>query len=659
MRILTALLLVACGTVAEAGGKKPIQIDDLYRLEGPRTPVLFPDGMRAAYTRAWIDPVRKQERFSLWLSSRDQRRALEKDEPDARSPAVSADGKWLAFLSMRPRPAVWRPVPSTPPESDPAVDIWIRPAAGGPALPLGGPHKPHGRVFHDGFYGRVAFAPDSRRLVFVADDGSDRRMPEEYASDVSIQRPDQGEGYTGYGAAQVWVAHLDDNPQQYAAERIDRLTREDVWYGDPQWSPDGKTIAVHANKTSDRESVRFSINKNFDIWLLDPAGGKPRQLTREPGPEVSPRFAPDGKTLACLSIPRKGSHRDVFNLALVALTESEPSLRVVFNHHEADVRAPQLPPAFPLPDRCWQDGKVIYNAEDGTASRAVRVDVKTGVGSTDNADAPTAKLLPAGNSFLSERAVAASKVISWPSDGLTIEGIVTLPPESVAKAPYKLLVYPHGGPHSRSTTGFDFTVQAFAAHGYAVLQPNFRGSSGYGQKFIDADRFDFGGGDARDILTGVDVLVKQGIADAKRQFLYGISYGGYMTTWLVGQTPQFRAAAAQNAVTDLTMMWGLSDLQSWTEWEFGGPPWAQPERYRKHSPLSHAGKVRTPTLILHSRDDRRCPLPMGKAYHQALLTRGVPTQLVVYPNEGHGIRQLRHREDVLRRVLAWFEKHGK
>jgi dipeptidyl aminopeptidase/acylaminoacyl peptidase len=207
--------------------------------------------------------------------------------------------------------------------------------------------------------------------------------------------------------------------------------------------------------------------------------------------------------------------------------------------------------------------------------------------------------------------------------------------------------------------GFDFTVQIFAANGFAVLQPNFRGSSGYGQKFTDADRNDFGGGDMRDILTGVDKLIADGIADKDRLFVYGISYGGYMTSWLVGQTPRFRAAVAQNAVTDLTMMWHLSDIPSWTEWEFEGRPWEQPEKYRKHSPLTYAHRVKTPTLILHARDDRRCPFPMGQAFHTALAANGVSTDLVMYPNEGHGIRQPRHREDVLKRTLAWFAKYDK
>ncbi|HYH68637.1 MAG TPA: prolyl oligopeptidase family serine peptidase, partial [Urbifossiella sp.] len=127
----------------------------------------------------------------------------------------------------------------------------------------------------------------------------------------------------------------------------------------------------------------------------------------------------------------------------------------------------------------------------------------------------------------------------------------------------------------------------------------------------------------------------------------------------VGQTDRFRAAVAQNAVTDLTMMWSLSDIQSWTEWEFGGRPWEVPEKMRKHSPLTYVDRVRTPTLVLHARDDRRVPYPLGQAYYRALKSRGVPAELVTYPDEGHGIRQPRHRADLLRRVLDWFARHDR
>jgi acyl-CoA thioesterase-1 len=187
-----------------------------------------------------------------------------------------------------------------------------------------------------------------------------------------------------------------------------------------------------------------------------------------------------------------------------------------------------------------------------------------------------------------------------------------------------------------------------------VFQPNFRGSAGYGRSFLDADGADLGGGDMRDILTGIDSLVEQGLVDRRRQFIYGVSYGGYMTTWLVGPTNQFRAAVAQNAVTELNVMWGLSDLQSWTTWELRGLPWEVPEAMRRHSQFTYADQVRTPTLLLNSRDDRRCPIAMGRMFYQALRSRGVPTDMVIYPGEGHGIKQPRHQVDVLERTLAWF-----
>ncbi|MBM3888909.1 MAG: S9 family peptidase, partial [Verrucomicrobia bacterium] len=268
------------------------------------------------------------------------------------------------------------------------------------------------------------------------------------------------------------------------------------------------------------------------------------------------------------------------------------------------------------------------------------------------------RLTPPGNLHLRDQLVGSNVVVRWKSsDGMAMDGALNLPPPGIGAKPFPLVVLPHGGPHSRASLGASFPVRILTANGYAVFQPNFRGSQGYGREFLDADRFDLGGGDMRDILTGVDHLVKTGIADPRRQFVYGISYGGFMTCWLVGQTRQFRAAVAQNAVTDLHAMWGLSDLQSWTEWEFGGLPWEVAGAMRAHSPITYAPAVRTPTLILHSAHDRRCPLPMATMFYRALKKAGVETQMVIYPDEGHPIRQLPHQEDVLRRVLEWFARH--
>lgn len=676
--VLASFLLVLLAAPALAAEPRPVSVDDLYRFDAPAEVAVAPDGQALAYIRRWNERKSRTVRHALWISreNSEDARPMEDGQPDARRPVFSPDGKWIAFLSTRPLDDGTPAVEPVPPYSDPATDIWLIPAAGGKAIPLAGKGKPYGRVFDDPFYGNVAFSPDGRRLVFVADDGKDPRTKQEIRNNVRIVREDQGEGYEGYTAAQVWIAELAElgtgELPQVAATNITRVTHDDVWYGDPQWLPDGRSLVVHANRTDDRESVRYSINKNYDLWQIDLADHSLKQLTAGPGPEVSPRLAPGGDRLVCLSIPRKGSHFDVFNLLVVDLASSGPLSRLSFDHHGAGAEhPPHLPPTFPLPRDCWlSDHLVYYGAADGTRSQQQVVDLaREALALEDSTPAhhserlareaeARGKLLPRGNSFLEDRMVAEGRTVRWKSfDGEEIEGVFTPPSKPGASQPYPLVLYPHGGPHSRATAGFNFTVQVLAGAGYAVFQPNFRGSAGYGQDWINADRFDLGGDDMRDMLTGVDHLIAQGLVDRHRQFVYGVSYGGFSTCWLVGHTRQFRAAVPQNAVTDLSAMWGLSDLQSWTEWEFGGRPWEVPQAMREHSPLTYAANVRTPTLILHSENDRRCPLPMGTMFYRALKSSGVETEMVIYPDEGHGIKQLPHQEDVLRRVLAWFARH--
>ena len=675
-RVLPTLvvLLVALQPAPPARGadKTLLQLDDLYRCDRATDLTLVADARIAIYCRQWIDPDVRAYRYALWRvdDQAENRRPLEEGEPDARQPILSPDGKWVLFLSTRPFPDGTPAFTPVPPCSDPATDIWLMPVAGGKAIPLGGKGKPYGRGFSDRFYGNIAFSPDGKHLVFVADDGRDRRTPEEIEAGVWVVREDQGEGYTGYGPAQVWVAELADDPSGAAAKQITRVTPDDFWYGDPQWSPDGAYLVVHANRTDDRESVRYSINKNYDLWRIDLDDHQLHQLTAGIGPEVSSRIAPDGRRLVCLSVPRKGPHADVYNLLVVDLDSRELQGELLYDHHAPTAEEPpHLSPAFPLPRDCWLDSqRFVSHALDGLRTRRQVIDLEDGAEASEYA--PIAdenarrlqearrRLTPPSLGSMQNRLRAPDRVVCWKSfDDLEIEGVLTVPLEQVAQPPYKLIVHPHGGPHHRASSGSSFAVQLFAANGYAVFQPNFRGSTGYGLKFLDANRADFGGGDMRDILTGIDHLVAEGIVDANRQFVYGVSYGGYMTSWLVGHTRQFRAAVAQNAVTDLNAMWYLSDLQSWTEWEFGGLPWEVPEAMHRHSPLSYASDIRTPTLILHAANDRRCPLAMGTMFYRALKRHGVEAQMVIYPDEGHPIKQPAHQRDVLRRVLDWFQRH--
>lgn len=660
-------LLAVLSLPVLAADPPPPQLGDLYLTDAVTEPVTLGDGKTAFYIRQRVDPAARRLKSSLWKVDADGRTAaVEAGEPDAFGLQLSPDGRWLLFHSTRPfadgRPA-FEPVP---PYSDPAADLWLLPVAGGPALPLGGPGKPYGRVITDKFYGRAAFSPDGRKLLFVADTGLDPRSEAEKRHGVIVVREDQGEGYEGYGPTQIWVADLLAQPVDAAAARISRLTSDDFWYGDPQWAPDGSFVVCHANRNAEQESARYSINHNYDLWKITLADRRLEQLTRGPGPEFSPRLAPDGRRLVCLSSPRfKGPHMDVFNLLTVDLGTAPATARPVFDHHGPGADTPpHLSPMTPLPDNCWLDARRLwFTAAQGVRNVTQALDLDAGPQALAGVGPPPAPvrspLLPRSSPQLGPRLRADDEIVRWKSfDGLEIEGVLTRPPASVAKPPFKLLVFPHGGPHHRATGGGGFDVQFFATRGYAVFQPNFRGSTGYGLKFLDANHNDFGGGDMRDILTGIEELIRSGVADRDRQFVYGVSYGGYMTSWLVGQTAQFRAAAVQNAVTDLSTMWHLSDLQSWVEHDMSGRPWEVAERLRRHSPLTHAHQVTTPTLILHATHDRRCPVAMARMFHRALRANGVATELVLYPDEGHPIRHLPHREDLLQRVLDWFESHG-
>lgn len=659
------VLLLCWGIAADrlvAQQPRLVEIEDLYQADTATDLIPVAEGRGVIYCRVRADAQQRVIKQSLWrFDEGSEPRPLEAGEPEALQPQLSPDGKWILFLSSRAFPDGTPALTPVPPYSDPAMDLWLLPVEGGKAIPLAGKGKPYGRIVTDRFYARAAFSPDGKRLVFVADQGLDPRTDAEMRNEVWEAREDQGEGYEGYGPMQIWIADLLAEPQEAGASKITRITQDDFWYGDPQWSPDGTYLVVHANRTQEQESVRFSINHNYDLWRIHLPDGPLEQLTTGPGPEFSPRISPDGKRLICLSSPRRGPHMDVFNLMLVDLTSQPPQSRVLFDHHAPHTGAPpHASPVSPLPNPLWRDAaRISFPGMVGWQSPWQRVDVDAGPEATPDS-VPSLPRHPAIPQPANQepRVRATDEIVKWKSfDGLEIEGILTRPPASIAKPPYKLLLMPHGGPHSRATGGSGLNVQIFARHGYAVFQPNFRGSTGYGVRFLDANRNDFGGGDMRDILSGIDNLIEQGIVDRQRQFVYGVSYGGYMTSWLVGQTNQFRAAVAQNAVTDLHTMWHLSDLQSWTEWDMSGFPWEVAERMRERSPITYAHRVQTPTLLLHSVNDRRCPVAMGKMYYRALREAGVKTRLVLYPDEGHGIRQLPHQEDVLRRVLDWFAQH--
>jgi dipeptidyl aminopeptidase/acylaminoacyl peptidase len=258
-----------------------------------------------------------------------------------------------------------------------------------------------------------------------------------------------------------------------------------------------------------------------------------------------------------------------------------------------------------------------------------------------------------------------TKLVKWKStDGLEVEGLLTYPVGYKAGVKVPLILNIHGGPAGVFTETYlgrfgIYPLATFAARGYAVLRPNPRGSSGYGRKFRFLNLNDWGGKDYEDLMTGVDHVIAMGVADPERLAVMGWSYGGYMTSWIIGHTKRFKAAVVGAGVTNLWSFTGTADIPSFLPDYFSGQPWDNFEAYRKHSPMTYVKGATTPTLILHGDADLRVPLSQGYELYSALKQQGLKTQMVVYPRMPHGPREPKFILDIMERHLDWVERHVK
>ncbi|MGB8456850.1 MAG: S9 family peptidase, partial [Candidatus Acidiferrum sp.] len=264
------------------------------------------------------------------------------------------------------------------------------------------------------------------------------------------------------------------------------------------------------------------------------------------------------------------------------------------------------------------------------------------------------------NAWLSDYALGASEVAHWKSskDGLEIDGIVTKPVDFDGTHKVPFLLNPHGGPTGASLLSFSPTEQILAANGYMVLQPNFRGSSGRGEKFATANQNDWGDGDYKDDMSGVQAMVDKGWADPERLGAFGWSYGGFMTMWIDTQTDRFKAISPGAGLPDLYSMYSQTDIHRYLTLFLGmKAPWDNFQEYWDHSPMKYVGNVKTPTMILHGQADTRVPIPQSEEFYRALYERHVPVEYVTYPRENHGFVEPRHIQDRWQRYLVFFGKY--
>lgn len=469
------------------------------------------------------------------------------------------------------------------------------------------------------------------------------------------------------------------------------------------WSPDSRFVAFDHQPTASEDDWRRN-----DLSEIDVSTGRVRLLAGTRAAEGEPRYSPDGRWLAYLRtedparwpgeeqivlLPRqRGSPRLVPSsfdegLSVARLLQprsskgliprkaageflgwSSDSSRLLFT---GEKYACHLLYAISL------DGSthVVYGPQ-GTAIRMASLNaIGTHVGFSRetpekpaeayvmNLEGDSPVQVSIANAGLPNLPVGETTPIHWQSrDGLEVEGLLTLPPAYEPGKKYPLVLAIHGGPMNSWTHGFAgepgyCPVASLAGRGYVILRPNIRGSAGYGREFRFANLNDWGGRDYEDLMTGVDYVISMGVADPERMAVMGWSYGGYMTNWVFTHTRRFRAAVDGAGLTDLVSFTGTTDIPSFLPDYFSGEVWERLTLYQERSPISHVQDATTPTLILHGGADIRVPPSQSYELYNALKSKGVETQMVLYPDEPHVPDSPRALMDIMQRQVEWVERH--
>jgi dipeptidyl aminopeptidase/acylaminoacyl peptidase len=441
---------------------------------------------------------------------------------------------------------------------------------------------------------------------------------------------------------------------------------------DPVWSPDGRTIAYTATK---REVTTIdSVAEDAHLWVVPATGGNGKELTLDQDRRVrDPRWSGDGRWIMYLANDR--GYTTLFRIGADGGTVSRFSIyfwqnEIVGSFSEPDpkvitgagVAVPQ-PLAFQITSYSFSNRSQSIGRETsfpfvvtfGTALRPP--EVWAGYGSST----PMRRLSAHNDMLMRSLRLVVPEEMTFPSfDGTQIQGWLMRPPGCSSDRKCPLILSVHGGPHGMFGWSFNPTFQAYAARGYAGLYLNPRGSSGYGQKFSDGTLNEWGGGDYRDLMAGVDeALRRNSWVDGGRMGVTGGSYGGFMTNWIVTQTPRFRAGVAVASVSNLISFYSTSLYQDLIHAEFGGFPWDNFEVLWQWSPLRFVRQVQTPVMFIHGELDNDVHITQAEEMYMALKRRGVETVLVRYPREGHGLREPKHRIDALERTIAWFDRFVK
>ncbi len=614
-----------------------------------------PDGRKVAYTvsQPVMTPDKSEYVAQIWLVNNDGTDPMQLTfaEKSSDNPQWAPDGKMIAFASARSG----------------KNNLYVLRLIGGEAEQITDVKTA---------VGSFAWSPDGKQIAFLMRDA---------LSD------DEEKGTKGKDDAR-WVdenvkmnrLHVVSLEKDASGKREPRkLTGDYNVSGDFDWSPDGKTIAFTRTKMP-----KADYWTTGDLLTVNVGTGDVKTIAATGAAESSPTYSRDGKWMVFLLSDDPPRWAGFQRMAIVPASGGAPKLLAETFDAQPNVID-------------WSaDGKQIYFGETrGTVTRIYSIDVNSnaiaefnkgneviGAPSLNRAQtmlgfslqasdrAPEAYVthvksfspiqVSRANADLPKVPMGKTEVLKWKStDGLEVEGLLTYPVNYQAGKAVPLLLVVHGGPAGVFTQSFlagsrsVYPLAAFASRGYAILRVNPRGSSGYGQKFRFANIKDWGGGDYQDLMTGVDQVVKMGVADPERLGVMGWSYGGFMTSWIVTQTRRFKAASVGAGVTNLMSFIGTADIPSFIPDYFGSQPWENLEVYKSHSAMFNMKGVITPTLVQHGEADERVPISQGYEFYNALKVQNVPTRMIVLPRMPHGPNEPKMVLKAKQTNLEWFDKY--
>jgi dipeptidyl aminopeptidase/acylaminoacyl peptidase len=659
-----ALALAFAAAAAGAETKKARLLDDetFMEMESLGNPSISPDGRSVIFSRTWIDKVDDRSASNLWITDIEGKRVRELTAGNWRdsSPAWSPDGRKIAFLSDRDGTSQLHVMWLDTREVAQLTHLQTTP-------------------------GELAWSPDGKRLAFTAFLADEKpilsvKLPArprgaKWADPaVLIDRlswRSDGRGPLPKGHSHVFVvdAELGGTPRQ--------VTSGDYSHDGPEWSADGRTLFVSAIRKPDAEY----LDGDSEIYAIDLETLEVRALTDRKGPDRGPVVSPDGRLVAYTGYDDKNYTSHLSSLYLMNADGGGKKLLAgdLPNSPSNVFWAPDSSGVYFLMAERGESnahfvtvaGKVgrvtsgVHNltgltaSKSGQAAAVVSTFHRPGVLVTFPLARPQKlqTLVDVNADVLAGVRLGEVEELWYKSaDGWDVQGWLVKPAEFDPAKKYPLLLYIHGGPWSMYSVAFNWDWQNFAAHGYAVLYTNPRGSTGYGQDFVNGIQHAYPGKDYDDLMAGVDAALAKGFVDKDNLFVCGGSGGGVLTAWIVGHTDRFRAAVSMRPVIDWHSFVGTTDGHTWYR-QFKKYPWEDPLEYAERSPLHYVANVTTPTMVMTGEADLRTPIGQSEEYYRALKLLKKETLLVRMPDEYHGWRRPSHRLLQQLYLRAWFEKY--